>query len=127
MALIVLFSSFSFTVHSHICGGEIADVSYFLEADSCGMKMDICEKDNSSQHQLKKEPCCKDISEVIQGNDNNQQAQSSLEIAQVQFITAFVTSYISLFDEAKTAPFFKEYSPPLVVKSIYKLDEVYII
>jgi len=127
MALIVLFSSFSFTVHSHICGGEIADVSYFLEADSCEMEMNVCENDNSSQHQVKKEPCCENISNIIQGNDNNQQAQPTLEVAQAQFLAAFTISYISLFDEAKTAPFFNEYSPPLVVKNIYKLDEVYII
>ena len=127
LAFIVLFSSFSFTVHEHICGGEIADTSFFLEADSCGMEMDMCENNNPLETQVKQKPCCNDHSEVIQGNHNNQQAQQSLELPQAQFLAAFIISYNSLFDEAKTAPSYNEYSPPLVVKNIYKLDETYLI
>lgn len=127
LAFIVLFSSFSFTVHEHICGGEVADTSFYLEADSCGMETNVCENDASRAQNVKQEPCCSDNSQFIQGNHNNQQAQQSLEIAQVQFITVFVISYISLFKEANIAPLYNEYSPPLVVKNIHKLDETYLI
>ncbi len=127
IALLVLFSSFSFTVHTHICGEEIADVSYVFEADSCGMEMNICENNTSSQQKIKKELCCKDISEVIEGNQNEQQALQSLEIQQAQFISAFIYSYISLFNEVKTATLYNNYPSPLIVKNIYKLDEVYLI
>jgi len=127
MALLVLFSSFSFTVHKHICGGEIADVSYILQADSCGMEMNDCANDNSSQRSFEKESCCNDISEVIEGNQNEQQALQSLELEQIQFVTLFVDSYINLFKEANTPTFNKEYAPPIVVKDIYKLDEVFLI
>jgi len=127
LAFVVLFSSFSFTVHEHVCGGEVADTSFFLEADSCGMDMNMCENETSSQRQVKQEPCCSDNSQIFQGNGNNQQAQQSLEIAQVQFLVAYVISYSSLFDEAKIAPLYNEYSPPLVVKTRYKLDETYLI
>ena len=127
LAFIVLFSSFSFTVHQHICGGEIADTSFFLEADSCGMNMDTCENITSQEQGVKQEPCCDDQSEIVQGNHNNQEAQQSLELPQTQFLAAFIISYSSLFDEVKTASFYNEYSPPLVVKNIHKLDETYII
>jgi len=127
LAFIVLFSSFSFTVHEHICGGEIADTSFFLEADSCGMDMDVCENEPSTTQQVKQEPCCDDHSEILQGNDTNQEAQQSLELPQAQFLAAFIVSYISLFDEVKTTPSYNEYSPPLVVKNIHKLDETYLI
>ncbi len=127
LAFIVLFSSFSFTVHEHMCGGEVADSSFFLEADSCGMEMNICENESSSEQNVKQEPCCDNHSEIIQGNDNNQQAKPSLEISQVQFIAAFALSYISLFNEASIAPVHNQYSPPLVVKKIHKLDEIYLI
>jgi hypothetical protein len=127
MALLVLFSSFSFTVHKHICGGEVANVSYMVEADSCGMEMNTCENNNSSEQNIEKESCCKNISEVIEGNSNEQQALLSLEIQQAQFIAAFISSYISLFNEAKLATFYDSYPPPLIVKNIYKLDEVYLI
>lgn len=127
MALLVLFSSFSFTVYKHICGDMVADVSYMVEADSCGMEMNVCENNNPSEQNIEKEPCCKNISEVIEGNQNEEQALQSLEIQQVQFIAVFVNSYISLFDEAKIATFYDGYPPPLIVKNIYKLDEVYLI
>ncbi len=127
MALLVLFSSFSFTVHTHICGNEIADVSYIIEADSCGMEMNVCKNNTTSQQKIEKEPCCKDISEVIEGNQNEQQAVQSLEIQQAQFVLAFVDSYISLFNEVETTSFYNDYPPPLIVKNIYKLDQVYLI
>ena len=127
LAFIVLFSSFSFTVHQHICGGEIADTSFFLEADSCGMDMEVCKNEPATTPQVKQEPCCNDHSEIIQGIDTNQQAQHTLELPQAQFLAAFIISYSSLFDEVKTASFYNEYSPPLVVKNIHKLDETYII
>ena len=127
LACIVLFSSFSFTVHEHICGDEVADTSFFLEADSCNMVISDCENNDTSYQKISKEPCCSDNSQTIQGNDNNQQAQSSLKIPQVQFLTAFVTTYISLFNEVKITPLYNDYSPPLVVKNIYKLDEIYLI
>ena len=127
LAFIVLFSSLSFSVYEHICGGEIAEVSYFTEADSCDMVMSICETIDASQQSIHKKPCCNDHAEIFQGNDINQQAQSSLKIPQVQFLTAFVTTYISLFNEVKITPFYNDYSPPLVVKNIYKLDEIYLI
>jgi len=127
MALLVLFSSFSFTVHKHLCGNKVADVSYMVTADSCGMEMNECTNNNSSQQEVEKEPCCKDVSEVIEGNQNQQQALQNLELQQVQFIALFVDSYINLFEEAYTATFTKEYSPPLIVKNIQVLDEVYLI
>ncbi len=128
LAFIVLFSSFSFTVHEHVCGGEVADTSFFLEADSCGMDMNVCENEPSTTQQVKKESCCDDHSEIMQGVDTNQQAQQTLELPQAQFLAAFVISYNNLFESvtAKTIQF-REYAPPLVVKTIYKLDETYLI
>jgi len=127
LAFIVLFSSLSFSVYEHICGGEIAEVSYFSEVDSCDMVMSLCEAIDTSQQSIHKKPCCNDHAEIFQGNDINQQAQSSLEISQMQFLAVFVTSYISLFKEANIAPLYNNYSPPLVVKNIHKLDETYLI
>ena len=37
LSFIVLFSSMSFAIDEHICGDQVMDVSYFGDADNCGM------------------------------------------------------------------------------------------
>lgn len=128
LALIVLLSSFSFTINKHICGGEVANTTFFISADNCGMDMNICERDLSIQAEsrIQKEPCCKDVSELIQGNDNNQQAQEfQLNVPQMQFITAFVYTYILPFLEERTISSYSMYEPPSVYKNILTLFQVF--
>ncbi|WCC42067.1 hypothetical protein PJJ26_11540 [Tenacibaculum finnmarkense] len=36
LALLVLISTFSFTVEKHYCGDFLVDISYLGEADNCG-------------------------------------------------------------------------------------------
>ena len=127
LAFIVLFSSFSFVVHKHLCGDVVVDVSYVIEADSCGMDMNECTS-NSSQKSVEKEPCCKDVSKIIEGNSNEQLALQGLEIEQVQFLNAFVNSYTDLFERLDVKSHsFHEYSPPLVVKDIQVLYDTFLI
>ena len=100
LALIVLFSSLSFTVNKHYCGGEVVNTTLFINADDCGMNMNICENKFQNDKQttsVEKEPCCKDTTQVVDGNDTNQQAQQmDLDITQVQFVQAFVYSFAYL-------------------------------
>jgi len=127
LALIVLFSSFSFTVNKHICGGEVANTTLFIDADNCGMDMQVCEnKLSNKQTSIDKEPCCKDVSEVIQGNDNNQQAQVfQLNILQMEFVTAFVYTFVNRFFEESTISSYVLYKPPLVTLNIQTLFQVF--
>lgn len=39
LVLIVLFSTFSFTIEKHYCGDFLVDVSFTGKADGCGMEM----------------------------------------------------------------------------------------
>ena len=60
MALLVLFSTVSFTVEKHFCGDTLVDVSVFSEAQKCGMEaMEI----------LQKKTCCKDEIDIVKGQD----------------------------------------------------------
>ena len=61
LALLVLFSTFSFTVEKHFCGEFLMDVSFIGHADDCGMDME-----NVS---AKKKNCCKDEVHHIEGQD----------------------------------------------------------
>lgn len=119
LALLVLFSSVSFTVNKHICGGEIASVAYFVPADDCGMQMAVCENYSSNKKtSFDKEPCCKDVSEIIKGNTIQQQALESITIAQP---AAIIVPFITI--QTNTANFFTSvrnsvsyYQPPPLIK-----------
>jgi len=126
LTLIVLLSSFSFTINKHICGGEVANMTLFISADNCGMDMQVCKNEASEkQTVIDKEPCCSDISELIKGNENNQQAKEyQLEIPQMEFLTAFIYTYITKFKETTVSQYVM-YKPPLVYKNIQTLFQVF--
>ncbi|HEY8935475.1 MAG TPA: hypothetical protein VIM65_09655 [Cyclobacteriaceae bacterium] len=63
-AILVLFSSSSFMVGLHLCGGHVQKVALFTKAEGCGMekKMPPCQK-----HQSK--ACCEDETIVHNAQD----------------------------------------------------------
>ena len=127
IALVILFSTLSFTVEKHICMGEVTDVSYFTESDSCGMTTEECDFDDASGTHVKKENCCDNVVELIPGIQNEQQAIDSFELEQIQFIIAYTYSYLSLFDADKEEILFNDYIPPLVDKNIQILYQTFLI
>ena len=70
LALLLLFSSTSFSVSKHLCGGEVVSVSYYLAAEGCGMEpqKDMCPADLQISH-LSKTSCCGEETMVFQGSD----------------------------------------------------------
>lgn len=127
MALVVLLSTMSFTVSSHFCGDELVDVSYFGKAKTCGMEQSKKAKPDGCS--ISKKNCCKDLVQVIEGqNDLKNSSFDTLSFDQQLFLTTFYYSYINLFEglHNKVIPF-KDYSPPLLVKDIHILDEVFLI
>lgn len=107
LALLVLFSTFSFTVESHYCGDFLMDISFTGEADNCGMEME-------QKAAKKKKNCCKDEIHKIEGQDELQvKSELKLSFEKQQFTTAFLISYQDLFAE-KTSKntSYKDFSPP---------------
>lgn len=127
LAVVVLFSSFSFVVEKHICMGEVTDTSYFGHVDSCGMDDGDCDNKEFPLEKIQKENCCNDIQELIPGNQNEQQALQSLEIEQVQFILAYTYTCLDLFKEKEEQVPLKYYLPPLVDKDINVLYQNFLI
>lgn len=126
MALLVLFSTFSFTIESHFCGDTLVDSTLFGNAKSCGMEVE--KADNSLECSIAKKNCCTDNQISVEGQDELNISFEKLTIDQQEFVKSFVYSYIKLFEyveENNTS--FNSYPPPLIVKNIYKLDEVYLI
>lgn len=126
MALIVLFSTFSFAVDQHYCGDVLVDFSVFGKAESCGMiSQEVSETDPSS---LMEGHCCSDEIVAVSGQDNLNLSLEKLSFEQPLFMAAFVYAYIHSFNtlNEKVVPF-TEYASPPITRDIITLDQVYLI
>ena len=124
MAFLVLFSTVSITIESHMCGGVLVDVSVFKEVEKC--KMEAFEMEQMS---VTKQNCCKDQLEVLKGQENLKLASpEDLHIEQQFLITSFLYSFTNLFEglPMQIIPH-KDYSPPNLIADLQVLDQVFII
>lgn len=125
LALLVLCSTFSFTINEHICGGQKMSMAIGIAAENCGMEMEQAASDITTVQQT---PCCNDISTFIQGQDELQSNYDDIAVTSQTFITAFVYSYIYVLPAIDTEKaVYKPYIPPPLVKDIQLLDETFLI
>ncbi len=118
MALLVLFSTMSFTVEKHFCGNTLVDVALFSEAEGCGMEIPATTENS----------CCKDELDIIKGQDELKISFDKLSFDQELFVASFVYTYINLFEGIdENVSLYEEYKPPLVIRQLYKIDETYLI
>lgn len=125
MAFVVLFSTMSFTVDKHYCGDILVETAILQKPEGCGMNMD---NPSTSDCSITKKNCCTDEQLVFEGQDELKIAFEKLAFEKQIFIAAYFYSYINLFEtveENNSSSYF--HPPPEIVKSIYKLDEVYLI
>lgn len=126
MAMVVMFSTMSFSINKHYCMDHLVDVSLILPAENCGMDMIIT--DTTDSEELTATPCCSDEHIAVEGQDEISTTSAvSIDIDKV-FATAFVYSYVLLFEpEIQDQPEFKAYQPPLITRDLPVLFETYLI
>jgi len=125
MVFVVLFSTMSFTIKKHYCGDTLVDVSLFREAKSCGMEMQTTSSRDCS---VLKKDCCSNEQIVIEGQDNLKLDFFNFNLQSKMFITSFIYVYNKMYEDVLNDNIhFKDYSPPLIVKDIQVLDQVYLI
>ncbi len=61
LSLLVLFSTFSFTVDFHYCGDHLMDVAFMSQAEACSMESDIPASPGDC---VAKSTCCTDLALV---------------------------------------------------------------
>jgi hypothetical protein len=122
MALLVLCSTFSFTVQKHYCGDVLVDTSVFTEVERC------CAHGTDTSV-LSPNPCCKDEVTLIKG-------QKELKIS-LQAPVAFYKKHLKKDHVCYQAieriyaykrflkP--KKYVPPKLIPDILVLDQVFLI
>ncbi|NER14806.1 hypothetical protein GWK08_15220 [Leptobacterium flavescens] len=126
LALLVLMSTVSFTVHNHYCGTFLVNTSVLGEADNCKMMMAV--KDTSGSCAAVEKSCCTDEVLHVEGQDELKLSFSDLDLDQQQFLISFVYSFQDLFEglEENIIPF-RDYSPPPLIRDIQVLHETYLI
>lgn len=128
MALLLLFSTMSFTVNMHYCMGKLVDFSLFDNVESCNMISDVTETSNTCPSMKMEMACCQDvqIAQMGQHELKNTLDQSSSDRQDV--IVVFFNPYLQLFEgpeENITA--FKAYTPPPLILDIHILDQSFLI
>lgn len=126
LAILVLFSTFSFTVEKHYCMGSLADYSLIGNVKGCEMPMSS--NDDHETEFFMKVPCCTDVLEVVEGTNTELKIAKDLSQDTIEFVTTFIISYINLFEglpENKIP--FKDHSPPLLTKDIQVLYQTFLI
>jgi len=124
MALLVLFSTMSFTVDMHYCGGHLVDKAIFSEVKKCGMEMESKTVENTTQ----KASCCEDISITVEGQEELKISLEKHQLQTLQFAALFSYSYLSGFEplSEKHIPF-DHYSPPRLFSDLFILNETFLI
>lgn len=124
LAIMVLLSTVSWTVDKHFCMGRVMDISLFVDAEECGMEaaMSLMKDRVTENH------CCDDESFTFIGQDDLKLSWYDLEMEHQDFLVAFTYSYLNLFVPVDKLPVANEkYPPPLLVKDITVLDQVFLI
>lgn len=121
LSLLVLLSTFSFTVDKHYCGDFLVDVSFSGSAESCGMEMD--------SESTKMKNCCKDELIKIEGQDELKLTSfDDITFENQQFLVALNFYYQSLFEENLGTNFvFKEFPPPEIQTDFQVAYQTFII
>ncbi|MCL7763163.1 hypothetical protein MPF19_07005 [Polaribacter sp. Z014] len=125
MALVVLFSTMSFTVSMHYCGDNLVETAMFQKAKGCGMEM---EKPSSEDCKVIKKNCCSDKQFMVDGQNELQLQVDIISFEQQVFLASYIYSYINLFEGLENnVSSYGEYEPLLANRQIFKLDETYLI
>lgn len=124
LAIVLLVSTFSFTIEKHFCGDFLIDVAIFTEVEKCSDEAFEIELE-----QITKKPCCKDIVDVIEGQQTLQEESfEDLKLNKQIFLFSFVYSFLNPEEDLSQyiVPH-KNYAPPRLIYDINLLDEVYLI
>jgi hypothetical protein len=128
MALIVLFSTMSFSVDMHYCGDHLVDFSLSEKVDTCMMKAELSKSSSECAVMDMEMDCCSDVEIVIEGRDDLKISFDQLTFDQQLFVASFAYTYINLFErfDENIIPF-KDYSPPPLIRDIQILDQTFLI
>ena len=126
MALLLLASTTSWKVEKHFCMGHLVDMAFFLDAEDCGMSVDMMNDEDSMTQ--RDSPCCSDEVIFVDGQEELKTAFEDLNVDQQLFLIAFTHSYTTIFNGlARRIVLNEHYPPPILVRDVQVLDQVFLI
>ena len=127
LTILVLFSSVSFTVKKHLCGGRVYSESFFGKAEKCGMDDDACELAVNNTCYSKKS-CCEDEIQFINGSIFEKETTVKLNNKQPQYLSVFVLiDAVAVSQNENKSTHFKNYFPPPNTHNFNILYQVFLI
>ncbi len=128
LAIVVVFSTFSFTVEKHFCGKTLVGKAVFSSAERCSSEMHICGAEASDHMEDKKESCCSNKKENIDGQDELKISSFSFDFLQFNYIIPLIVISGNFLYEL---PFqeipHKYYKPPLLIADVQVSYQVFLI
>jgi len=126
LAALVLFSSVSFTVERHLCGGHVFSASVFGKAEKCGMEDDYCVALHNN-HSLSKKSCCKDEIQLKNGSVFKSESNLKFHNKQQQNLVVFNLINYSVFSPTSVSRIiqFNNYFPPPITQNFNILFRVF--
>lgn len=128
LALLVVFSTFSFTIEKHFCGETLVGKAVFSSAKKCSSEMHTCVAKESGHMNTKKDSCCSNKQENIIGQDELKTSSSSFDFLQFNYIIPFILIlgnflYELPFQEISQ----KYYKPPLLFADVQVIYQIFLI
>ena len=128
MAVMVLFTTMSFSVNIHYCGEHLIDFSFLQRPDSCSMDHVKAPVKNLCDAMLMQKSCCTDKKFTVKGQHELKVSFEKLSLEQQSFVASFFYSYINLFETLRQRPaHHKNYIPPLLEQDILCLNQTFLI
>jgi hypothetical protein len=116
LAVVVLCSTLSFSVHKHFCGPFLKDISVIVPSHGCGMEKSNLEDFCSVTPE---KSCCSDVVELIKGQEHLKLSWNNFDLEHQQFTAVIAPSnFFSIAEAGLEEPQFISYSPPLVLHDI---------
>lgn len=111
LTALVLFSSVSFTVEKHLCGGLVFSASFFGKAEKCGMDEGFCMIENNNPS-VSKKSCCEDEIQLINRSIFEKTPFLKLNSHQQNFIVSNLIDAVLFSQKESKTTLFKNYFPP---------------
>lgn len=127
---LMLASSIGLSLNTHYCGGyEVGSIfSLGITDIACGMEAESKDKECENEHkqQIKMDVCCENVHQVILIEDDYQR-QASSELADFNFIAAFIYTFVVPGNTEREFNQFTQYTPPLPKRDLQVIFQTFLI